>query len=431
MDNPTENLKLANIKEKSITNSMLSNMQGNYNQLKNKVNELEKNNESIKKLYQSEQERLTKINNIIYSKTDEGRMPYIGQLEKTIFNLRKDNEKLQDLINEKKLLFQFLKSQENEENIKYNCLNDNNNEIENNLENDNKNDENSKALVDELKIDFENKISLKLKELKDYYEEKNGTKYIEPVPVPQKPLSVLQSSEKKPEKIKNFEIHSIHYNTGLSETDIQLINNLIAVQCLKEEYPKEFFIDYVFKEIELTNSNEDYNLKESIELKRIEQNKIYHNSMAVNDSFVAKNIAKIFEINSQEDINMIIKYLNTISKKNPNELKNALNQNLTGFRYRQYEQEEKKKYEEELKGIFKNKANELKIKGNGDIIHIAQMNYFLKMNNISLQSDLYYYLLYLMKLSKKEKLLNKENISSLHLYELYLPPLIKILTKAS
>ena len=431
MDNPTENLKLANIKEKSITNSMLSNMQGNYNQLKNKVNELEKNNESIKKLYQSEQERLTKINNIIYSKTDEGRMPYIGQLEKTIFNLRKDNEKLQDLINEKKLLFQFLKSQENEENIKYNCLNDNNNEIENNLENDNKNDENSKALVDELKIDFENKISLKLKELKDYYEEKNGTKYIEPVPVPQKPLSVLQSSEKKPEKIKNFEIHSIHYNTGLSETDIQLINNLIAVQCLKEEYPKEFFIDYVFKEIELTNSNEDYNLKESIELKRIEQNKIYHNSMAVNDSFVAKNIAKIFEINSQEDINMIIKYLNTISKKNPNELKNALNQNLTGFRYRQYEQEEKKKYEEELKGIFKNKANELKIKGNGDIIHIAQMNYFLKMNNISLQSDLYYYLLYLMKLSKKEKLLNKENISSLHLYELYLPPLIKILTKTS
>ena len=428
MDNPTENLKLANIKEKSITNSMLSNMQGNYNQLKNKVNELEKNNESIKKLYQSEQERLTKINNIIYSKTDEGRMPYIGQLEKTIFNLRKDNEKLQDLINEKKLLFQFLKSQENEENIKYNCLNDNNNEIENNLENDNKNDENSKALVDELKMDFENKISLKLKELKDYYEEKNGTKYIEPVPVPQKPLSVLQSSEKKPEKIKNFEIHSIHYNTGLSETDIQLINNLIAVQCLKEEYPKEFFIDYVFKEIELTNSNEDYNLKESIELKRIEQNKIYHNSMAVNDTFVAKNIAKIFEINSQEDINMIIKYLNTISKKNPNELKNALNQNLTGFRYRQYEQEEKKKYEEELKGIFKNKANELKIKGNGDIIHIAQMNYFLKMNNISLQSDLYYYLLYLMKLSKKEKLLNKENISSLHLYELYLPPLIKILT---
>ena len=236
MDNSTENLKLVNKKEKTITNSMLNSLQGSYNDLKKKVNELEKNNESMRKLYKSEEERLTKINNIIFSKTDEGRLPYIGQLEKTIFNLRKDNEKVQSLINEKKLLFQFMNSHENEENNRYNCLN--NNELENNLENNNINDENIKALIDEMKADFENKISLKLKELKDYYDEKNGTKYVEPVPIPQKPLSLFQTSEKKPEKIKNFEIHSIHYNTGLSETDIQLINNLIAVQCLKEEYPK-------------------------------------------------------------------------------------------------------------------------------------------------------------------------------------------------
>ena len=429
MDNSTENLKLVNKKEKTITNSMLNSLQGSYNDLKKKVNDLEKNNESMRKLYKSEEERLTKINNIIFSKTDEGRLPYIGQLEKTIFNLRKDNEKVQSLINEKKLLFQFMNSHENEENNRYNRLN--NNELENNLENNNINDENLKALIEEMKADFENKISLKLKELKDYYDEKNGTKYVEPVPIPQKPLSLFQTSERKPEKMNNFEIHSIHYNTGLSETDIQLINNLIAVQCLKEEYPKEFFIDYIFNEIELTHSNDDYNLKESQTLKRIEQNKSFHNSMAVNDSYVAKNIAKIFETNSTEDINMLCRYLNTISKKNQSGLKSALNQNLTGFRYRQYEQEEKNKYEEELKNIFKDKINELKIKGNGDIIHIAELNYFLKMNNISLQSDLYYYLLHLMKLSKKERLLNKENINSLHLYELYLPPLINILTKTS
>ena len=426
MDNSTENLKLVNKKEKSITNSMLSSLQGSYNQLKQKVNDLEKNNESIKKLYKSEQERLTKINNIMFSKTDEGRIPYIKQLEKTILNLRKDNEKLQSLINEKKLLFGFLKSHENQENTKYNCVNDNE-ENENNLEKKNSADENSKALIEEMKTDFENKLSLKLRELKDYYDEKNGTKYIEPVPIPQKPQSLFQSSEKKPEQIKNFEIHSIHYNTGLSDTDIQLINNLIAVQCLKEEYPKEFFIDYVFNEIEFANLEDDYNLKESLQLKKIEQNKPFHNSMAVNESFVAKNIAKIFEINSTEDINMLIRYLNTISKKNPAELKNALNQNLTGFRYRQYEQEEKIKYEEELKQIFRGKINDLKFKGNGDIIHIAEMNYFLKMNNIVIQSDLYYFLLQLMKLSKKERLLSDENIT-LHLYELYLPPLIKILT---
>ena len=430
MDNSTENLKLVNKKEKSITNSMLSSLQGSYNQLKQKVNDLEKNNESIKKLYKSEQERLTKINNIIFSKTDEGRIPYIKQLEKTILNLRKDNEKLQSLINEKKLLFGFLKSHENQENTKYNCVNDNE-ENENNLEKKNSADENSKALIEEMKTDFENKLSLKLRELKDYYDEKNGTKYIEPVPIPQKPQSLFQSSEKKPEQIKNFEIHSIHYNTGLSDTDIQLINNLIAVQCLKEEYPKEFFIDYVFNEVEFANLNDDYSQKESQQLKRIEQNKLFHNSLAVNDLFVAKNIAKIFEINSTEDINMLCKYLNTISKKNHTDLKIALNENLTGFRYRQYEQEEKNKYEEELRKIFEGKINDIKLKGNGDIINIAEMNYFLKMNNITIQSDLYYYLLQLMKLSKKDRLFNGENITPLHLYELYLPALIKILKQAS
>jgi hypothetical protein len=430
MDEPTENLKLVNKKEKSITNSMLSNLQGNYNQLKQKMNELEKNNESIKKLYKSEEERLTRINNIIFSKTDEGRIPYIKQLEKTILNLRKDNEKLKTLINEKRLLFGFLKSHENEDNIKYSCSKEINEE-NNKLGKKNNEEENSKALIEKMKTDFENKLSLKLKELKDYYDEKNGTKYIEPVPIPQKPQSLFQSSEKKPEQITNFEIHSIHYNTGLSDTDIQLINNLIAVQCLKEEYPKEFFIDYIFNEVEFANLNDDYTQKESQQLKRIEQNKPFHNSMAVTDLFVAKNIGKIFEINSNEDINMLCKYLNTISKKNHTELKIALNENLTGFRYRQYEQDEKNKYEEELRKIFEGKINDIKLKGNGDIIHIAEMNYFLKMNNITIQSDLYYYLLQLMKLSKKERLLNEENLTPLHLYELYLPALINILKQTS
>lgn len=430
MDEPTENLKLVNKKEKSITNSMLSNLQGNYNQLKQKMNELEKNNESIKKLYKSEEERLTRINNIIFSKTDEGRIPYIKQLEKTILNLRKDNEKLKTLINEKRLLFGFLKSHENDDNIKYSCSKEINEE-NNKLGKKNNEEENSKALIEKMKTDFENKLSLKLKELKDYYDEKNGTKYIEPVPIPQKPQSLFQSSEKKPEQITNFEIHSIHYNTGLSDTDIQLINNLIAVQCLKEEYPKEFFIDYIFNEVEFANLNDDYTQKESQQLKRIEQNKPFHNSMAVTDLFVAKNIGKIFEINSNEDINMLCKYLNTISKKNHTELKIALNENLTGFRYRQYEQDEKNKYEEELRKIFEGKINDIKLKGNGDIIHIAEMNYFLKMNNITIQSDLYYYLLQLMKLSKKERLLNEENLTPLHLYELYLPALINILKQTS
>ena len=44
-----------------------------------------------------------------------------------------------------------------------------------------------------------------------------------------------------------------------------------------------------------------------------------------------------------------------------------MNENLTGFRYRQYEQDEKNKYEEELRKIFEGKINDIKLKGNGDI----------------------------------------------------------------
>ena len=427
MENSQDNLTRANIKEKKVTNSMISNMEGKYNQLKQKIDDLEKNNDEMKILYKTEEERLKKTNSLIFLKTDEGRVQYIKELENTAFNLKKDCEKLKSLINEKKIFFQYLSSNENEENKKYNCFNQK--EIEKNLDNE-ENDENLRNLIDELKLDFEKKISLKLKELKDYYDEKNGVKKEEPVYVPPKPLSLEQSSEKKPENVKFYDIHSIHYNTGLSETDIQLINTLIAVQCFKEEYPKEFFIDYVFNEVELANLNDDYNLKESLQLKRIEQNKKFHNSMAVTTIYVAKNIAKIFDINSSEDINMICKYLNSISKKNYAQLKNALNIQLTGFRYRQYEEEEKQKYQEELKKIFGSKEEQLKVQGNGDIIHIAELNYFLKMNGIEMKSDIYYYMLSIMKVSKKERLLHNESlnpIKNLHLYELYLPPLINIL----
>jgi hypothetical protein len=429
MNIPQENLKRANINEKNVTNSMVSNIKGEYNQVAQKMNEYIKNNDEMERLYKAEERRLIETNNNIFSQTDEGRVKFIKELENTASNLRKDCEKLQSLINEKKLFFQFLSSSENEDNKKYSCLNNKN--IENELQNE-INDNSFKKLMDDLKLDFERKVSLKLEELKDYYDEKNGTKVIPPVYIPPKPFSLEQASEKKPENLNYYEIHSIHYNMGLSETDIQLINNLIAVQCLKEEYPKEFFIDYVFEEIELANINDDYNEKESLELKRIEQNKKFHNSMAVTTDFVAKNIAKIFDISSSEDINMLCKYLNSISKKNYSQLKNALNTQLTGYRYRQYEEDEKVKYDEQLRKTFENKEELLKKEGKGEIIHIAELNYFLKMNNIIIQSDLYYYMLSIMKISKKERLLINDDLNplkNLHLYELYLTPLIDILSQ--
>ena len=204
METSQDNLVRSNIKEKKVTNYMISNIEGKYNQLKQKINDLEKNNDEMKNLYKTEEERLTKTNNMIFLKTDEGRTQYIQELENSSFNLRKDCEKLKSLINEKKLFFQYLSSNENEENKKYNCFN--HKEIENDLENEEVNDENLRNLMDEMKLDFEKKIAMKLKELKDYYDEKNGIKKEEPVYIPPKPLSLEQSSEKKPENLKYYEI---------------------------------------------------------------------------------------------------------------------------------------------------------------------------------------------------------------------------------
>ena len=65
MDDPNENIKIANIKEKTITHSMLSNVQDNYNSLKEKLSDLEKNNEAMKKLFQMIQIGPSKMDNLL------------------------------------------------------------------------------------------------------------------------------------------------------------------------------------------------------------------------------------------------------------------------------------------------------------------------------------------------------------------------------
>lgn len=65
------------------------------------------------------------------------------------------------------------------------------------------------------------------------------------------------------------------------------------MQCFKENL-KEFFIDFVFDEIVLANLNDDNDLKDSLRLKKIKQNKKFYNSLAVTIIFIAKIITKIY-----------------------------------------------------------------------------------------------------------------------------------------
>ncbi len=396
-----------------VENNTTVNLKQQYNTLKQKIEDLEKNNKEMLEMYKSEEQRLIKSNEFLMQKNNPNNSKNIKELEAEVLKMRNDIKQLQNLMEPRNGINLIENDNASSKSI--------NNKIDGATE-EKIREEYLINYKNKLKTEFEKKLISKHQELIDYYTEQN--KKIIENNLPKENLVDI-------DEIKFFSIkNNLNEQSSLSDEenfDINKINLILSLFCLKEEYPKEFFIDYIFNEIELTNSNEEYKLKDSLELKRIKQDKPYHNSMAVTDSFIAQNIAKIFDINSTEDINMLSKYLNTISKKNPAELKNALNQNLTGFRYRQYETEEKFKYEEELREIFKNKKNEIKSKGNGDIIHIAEMNYFLKMNNVVMKSDLFYYMIQLMKVSKKDKLLNPKMTNSLHLYELYLPNLINIL----
>lgn len=438
-------INLVNIKEHEVTSSINNSWKNQYDNLKQKINGLEKNNSEIIQIYTSEEDRLKKSTSN-YISIEQNRQKNIDELEILALNLRKECENFKNLINEKELLFQFLS----------NNLNENGDQVEANIDFEHmtnvekiKQEEKLKRYLNKIKGEFEKKVLLKKKELEEYYlmkdMEKYPWKYMKEPPPPKvnKNISLEKKSEKLPMEINNYEIHSIHYNMGLSETDIYLISELIAVQCLKEEFPKEFFIDYVFDEIEkqIKNNKENnvsYNNKENEEIINNQNNlKNFHNSLAIESVFVADKISQILDIKSEEDINMIIKYLDLISKKDKDLLKASLDLQLTGFRYRQYESEEIDNYNNMLKNIFQNKKeqiNDLKniYEKKNNIIHIAEFNYFLKMNNISMMSDLYYYLLTIMKISKKERIFHQskfQTLQKLHLYELLLTPLMNLLEK--
>ena len=164
-----ENLAKVNLKEKRITNSMVSSMEEKYKKLKEKLSELETNNIKIQNLYNNEKERLTKENNRKFTKVDEGREKYIKELENFKLNLKKDCEKIKLLIEEKEKYFKNLTKNNNDENKNINCFNKN--DIDNIIQNDIQ-EQNLKELVEGMKSDFENKVSLKVKELKEYYDKK-------------------------------------------------------------------------------------------------------------------------------------------------------------------------------------------------------------------------------------------------------------------
>ncbi len=100
-------MDIINIKEHDVTSSINTNWKVQYSNIKKKIDDLEKSNNKIVELYNTEEDRLKK-STLNYISIEQEREKNIKYLESVVMNLRKERENYKTLIKEKELLFQFL-----------------------------------------------------------------------------------------------------------------------------------------------------------------------------------------------------------------------------------------------------------------------------------------------------------------------------------
>ena len=222
-----------------------TNLKQQYNTLKQKIATLEKNNKEILEMYKAEEQRLIKSNEFLMQKNNIENSRSIHDLEAEVLKMRNDIRQLQNLIEPK--------------NINGNNLIENEN-LSNNTNSNNKLNASTEEKIKEeylinyknkLKSEFEKKILMKHQELISYYTLQN--KNIIDNDLPRENIIDI-------DQIKNFSIKPLNNisQENLSnessteeaneEINISNIELILSILCLKEEYPKDFFIDYVLED---------------------------------------------------------------------------------------------------------------------------------------------------------------------------------------
>ena len=307
---------------------------------------------------------------------------------------------------------------------------------------------------------------MKHKELVDYYIEKNEKikqnkeneqEYFNIDEI--KNFSIKEKIKEKPENSKNKTkileeiIKNINENANreTNEVIVDRINKILCILCMKEEYPKEFFIDYILDEAysnDVNDVNQDDSFTKLLELekeagqepeneiqkfikKKPKRKSAFHMSVGISGVSVNKisiKICKLFDIKSDQDKKRIKNYLNKIIVLNSN-LKHYFEKNLI-YRFVPYDQNEKEQYDEKIKKLYEKEIEKIKSVLNFDD-YIISMELFEEFNKryfrfSNLNDDFIYYMLSLMKLTKKERKEEKvKRIKNLGLFEFYLTPLFQ------
>ena len=419
----------------SVENNNNSNLKKQYNDLKQKIENLEKNNREILEMYKAEEQRLIKSNEFLMQKNNHDNSRNIKDLEAEVLKMRNAIRQLQNIMEPK-----------NGNNL---IENDNLSSKSNNHKLNDSTEEKIKEeylnnYKNKLKIEFEKKLIMKHQELIDYCTEQNK-KIIENNLNQENIIDIDEIkffSIKNEPKEKNYSNEQSSFSEA-GDLDIDKINLILNLFCLKEEYPKDFFIDYILDE---SYSERGYNKNKSI---NVNQNKMAENikkstikrskrqSARIisheidvfknNNNKIAEKICQLFDIKNQEDIDLIKLYINEVFKYD-NSLRNYFEKNLNKYRFAPYENYEKEKYDEKIKICFGSLKDEIKNLLNIDenIISLQTFMDFLDkyLKEEDKENEFIFYMMYLMKLSKSEKKNEKsERLKSLRIFEFNLMPL--------
>ena len=416
--------------ERNIENKN-TNLKQQYNTLKQKIENLVKNNNQMLQMYKSEEQRLIKSNEFLMQNKSMENTRNINELENEVIKMRNNIKRLQNILEPR-----------NGNNLIEN------DETSNKNSNSNLNQEEIKEeylinYKNKLKTEFEKKLISKHQELINYCTEQNkkikqnnlnSENIIDINEI--KFFSINNNNNNNNSDTEEFSVDDESSSSEQKEWDVDKINLILSLLCLKEEYPKDFFIDYIlddaFSERGAKNKNEKE--KETTVIKKGRKqsamNCVPKDIKKFNtDNKISEKICQLFDIKNKEDVDMMKSYVNKIILID-NDLRNYFEQNLIKYRFAPFEKHEKDNYDKKIKKCFGKYIDEIRGLLNKDenIISLNELQEFLNncLNEKEKNDDFMFYILSLMKLSKNERKNEKSHrLKMLNALEFYLMPFYK------
>ena len=411
--------------ERNIDNKN-TNLKQQYNTLKQKIENLVKNNNEMLQMYKSEEQRLIKSNEFLMQNKSMENTRSINELENEVIKMRNNIKHLQNILEPR----------------------NGNNLIENDdASNKNSNSNLNKEEIKEeylinyknkLKTEFEKKLLSKHQELINYCTEQNkkikqnnlnSENIIDINEI--KFFSINNNNNNNNSDTEDFSVDDGSSSSEQKEWDVDKINLVLSLLCLKEEYPKDFFIDYILDDAYSERGAKKEKEKETTVIKKGRKqsavNYIPKDIKKFNtDNKISEKICQLFDIKNKEDVDMMKSYVNKIILID-NDLRNYFEQNLIKYRFAPFEKHEKENYDKKIKKCFGKYIDEIRGLLNKDenIISLNELQEFLENCLIDKEKDddFLFYIMSLMKLSKNERK-NKKNqrLKMINVLEFYLMP---------